>query len=278
MNYRHAYHAGGAADVFKHVVLTMLVDALQAKEKPFSVLDTHAGIGCYDLAGAEAGKTGEWRDGIGRLLGADAPEGARPYLAIVRAMNGGGEGITAYPGSPAIVRAMLRPQDRLRLVELHPEDLAALKRLYAGDGQVAIHHRDAYEALKALTPPPERRGLALIDPAFEVEDEFARMVRALAEAHRRWPSGIYALWHPIKHRAPVDRFHGDLVNTGIRRILAVELTVYAEARPDRLTGSGLAIVNPPFGLEAKLAETLPPLQALLAQDGGIVAVRWLVPE
>ncbi|HET8727211.1 MAG TPA: 23S rRNA (adenine(2030)-N(6))-methyltransferase RlmJ, partial [Alphaproteobacteria bacterium] len=166
----------------------------------------------------------------------------------------------------------------LILVELHPEDVANLRAGFRGDPQVAVHHRDAYEALKALLPLPERRGLVLIDPTFEVTDEFARMVTALSAAHRRWPSGIYALWYPIKHRPPVDRFHGDLAMTGIGRVLAVELTVYDDAPPDRLNGSGLLIINPPWRLEDRLREVLPPVQRLLSQSGGRVRIEWLAPE
>lgn len=280
MNYRHAYHAGGAADVFKHVVLTLLVETLLAKDKPFCVVDSHAGLGRYDLAGTEAQKTGEYRDGIGRVLAAG---GALPdafpaaYLRIVRGMNPGGEAV-AYPGSPWLARALMRPGDRLVLAELHPEDAAALRRLFRADPQVAVHHRDGYEALGALLPPAERRGLVLVDPAFEVTDEFARMTASLRQAHARWPGGHYALWYPIKHRAPVDRFHGDLAMTGIRRILAVEMTLYDDGPPDRLNGSGLVIVNPPWRLDERLAAVLPPLQRILAQDGGATRIEWLVPE
>lgn len=279
MNYRHAYHAGGPADVFKHVVLTRLIVALRAKDRPFCVLDTHAGIGRYDLTGVEAGKTGEFRDGVGRLLAASGlPAALDPYLRTVRAENAGAPDLAVYPGSPRLARALLRPGDRLVLVELHPEDAATLRARFRGDPQVAVHHRDGYEAVKALVPPPERRGLALLDPAFEAADEFARMVDGLGAAHRRWPGGIYALWYPIKHRAPVDRFHGDLATTGIRRMLVVELTVRADRRPDRLNGSGLVIVNPPWRFDAELAEMLPPLQRLLSWDGGGVRIDWLVPE
>lgn len=279
VNYRHAYHAGNPADVLKHVVLVLLLEALRAKEKPFCVLDTHAGIGRYDLTGIEAGKTGEFRDGIGRLLEASPSSPAlAAYLDLVRAENGAGPGLSAYPGSPRIARAMLRSGDRLVLVELHPEDEATLRGLFRGDPQVSIHRRDAYEALRALLPPPERRGLVLVDPAFEVADEFQRMVAGIRAAHRRWETGLYALWYPIKHDAPVERFHGELAMTGIRRMLVVEMTLYRDRPADRLNGSGLVIVNPPWRLEEQLREALPPLHSALAKDGGGVRIEWLVPE
>lgn len=281
MNYRHAYHAGNFADVVKHAVLVLLLRALRTKDKPFAVLDTHAGIGRYDLTGAEAQKTGEFRDGIARLLAAAAPPPlALPYLDLVRAAGGLGreDAPAVYPGSPLLARMLLRPGDRLVLVELHPEDAAALRALFRGDPQVAVHRRDGYEALKALLPPPERRGLVLIDPPFEAPDEAERLTAGLRMAAARWPGGIYAVWYPIKARAPVERFHAELTLTGLRRLLVAELTVFAADRPDRLNGCGMVLVNPPWRLDEHLRELLPGLQPILAHDGGGWRVEWLVPE
>lgn len=280
MNYRHAFHAGNAGDVVKHALLVQLVSALQAKPKPICVMDVFAGIGVYDLAEGPATRTGEYRDGIGRLIATadQAPSGAAPYLELVRTMNPDG-GLARYPGSPALVAAMLRPGDRLVAVEKHPEDAAALKAQFDGDARVQVHRRDAYEAMAALVPPPERRGLVLVDPAFEVTDEFDRMVAALGRAHRRWPTGVYALWYPIKHRPPVDAFLGELVLSGIRRILAAELTVRAPTAPDRLNGCGLAIVNPPYGFETVARDLLAGLVPILAQASGAASrVETLVGE
>jgi 23S rRNA (adenine2030-N6)-methyltransferase len=189
MNYRHAYHAGNFADVHKHAVLTLLLAHLCRKETPFHILDTHAGIGRYDLSGVEAGKTGEFEGGIARLLaGADHPLLA-DYLARVRAENEDGA-LRFYPGSPLIARASLRPDDRMTLVELHPEDAETLRALFKRDRQVTIREEDAYQALKACLPPKERRGLVLVDPPYEVKDEFQRMVKGMGEALRRWPTGV----------------------------------------------------------------------------------------
>ncbi|HSK39420.1 MAG TPA: 23S rRNA (adenine(2030)-N(6))-methyltransferase RlmJ, partial [Arenibaculum sp.] len=189
MNYRHVFHAGNFADVMKHAVVAMLVEQLKAKPAPFCVLDTHAGTGRYDLAGESALRTNEAAGGIGRIMAARGhlPDGLGPYLDAVDAMNPVGP-LRWYPGSPRIVRALMRPDDRLVLAELHPEDAAALKREFAGDRQVAVHHMDGWLALRAHLPPRERRGLVLVDPPFEAADEFAQLVAGLALAQRRWPT------------------------------------------------------------------------------------------
>jgi 23S rRNA (adenine2030-N6)-methyltransferase len=270
VNYRHAYHAGNFGDVVKHAVLTLLIERLREKPAPFAVLDTHAGIGQYDLQSEPAAKTGEWQNGIGRLLEGEPHPLLKPYLDIVRAHP--------YPGSPRIGRALLRPQDRLILCELHPKDFAALKRAFHRDAQVSVHARDGWEALPALVPPKEKRGLALIDPAFEATDEFARMLKALTAAYRRWPSGQYALWYPIKHRASVEMFLGALKATGLKKLLLLELTVHRELVAERLNGCGMILVNPPWQFDATLLELLPWLQVRLAQSGGDSRVEWLSGE
>ena len=197
MNYRHVYHAGNFADVFKHAILVRILLYLKKKDKPFRVIDTHAGVGLYDLSSAQAQKTGEWRGGIGRIMGASLPAQAaaliKPYLEIVRAANGGGP-FRHYPGSPTIVRQMLRGRDRLTAVEKHPADAFALKARFGGDFQTRIIELDGWLALGAQVPPKEHRGLVLVDPPFEEPDEFARMADGLVKAYRRWPGGTYAFW------------------------------------------------------------------------------------
>lgn len=278
MNYRHIYHAGNACDVFKHAVVAMIVERLRAKPAAFRVLDAHAGLGLYDLSSEEALKTGEAQDGIVPVFDAPAAHPAlSPYLEAVRALNPGGA-LRLYPGSPRLVRALLRPQDRLVLNELHPEDHAALKKSFAGDAQVAVHKADAYDALKAHLPPPERRGMVLIDPPFEEPDEFRRMMDGLATAYKRWPTGVFVLWYPIKDRAAVWRFHEAIEQAGIARVLLAELMVHPEDTHLRLNGSGLAIVNPPWQLDEALRDVLPALHALLPTTGGGTRVEWLVPE
>lgn len=276
MNYRHAYHAGNFADVHKHAVLTLLMAHLRKKETPFHVLDTHAGIGRYDLGGVEAGKTAEFEGGIARLLahGAGHPL-LETYLRLVRAENGEGS-LRFYPGSPCLVRALLRGDDRMTLIELHPEDAGTVRALFQRDRQVTIREEDAYRALKACLPPKERRGLVLIDPPYEVKDEFQRIVRGLGEALKRWPTGIYALWYPIKSPAEVARFTDELVNFG-KPCLTAELMLKEPADETKLNGSGMALINPPWQLDEQLGTLLPLLHEALGCQGG-TDLRWLVPS
>lgn len=276
MNYRHSYHAGNFADVFKHVVLTLLLQALRAKDNPFCYLDTHAGAGRYDLLGEAAQKTGESREGIARFReGSPAPAEMTDYLAAVRAVNEGGE-LRCYPGSPRVARHLLRAQDRMVLMELHPEEAQTLKLEFRGDPQVHIHHMDGFAGLKAFLPPPERRGVVLIDPPFERVDEFDRLVIALQAAHARWSTGIYAVWYPLKDPQEVKRFYRKLAGSGLRKLLLAEISFHAV--PGQLYGCGMVILNPPWGLDERLNRLLPELLARLRDAPGGVKVEWLVPE
>lgn len=275
MNYRHAFHAGNFCDVAKHALLLALLRGLLAKETPFRMLDTHAGIGSYDLAAPEALRTGEWRDGIGRVAAAEAPALA-DYVAQVRAA-----GYPArYPGSPDLIRALLRAEDRLVLCELHPEDHATLRARYRRDQQVAVHRRDAWEAMEALTPFPERRGLVLIDPPFEQEGEFERLAAALTRLRHRFRAGILAAWYPVKHRAPVRGFHHALQDAGVTDCLAAEILLREPTDPTRLNGCGLLVANAPFGFEPAARAILDALLARLTrgEDGEGVGLTRVTPE
>jgi 23S rRNA (adenine2030-N6)-methyltransferase len=269
MNYRHIYHAGNFADVLKHAVLARLIAYLKQKDKPFRVIDTHAGIGLYDLSSVEAQKTGEWLGGIGRLLAEPLPAAVAPlldpYIEAVRALNPDG-GLTFYPGSPKIARMLLRPEDRLSLMELHPDDHAVLASHFAGDYQTRVTHLDGWLTLNAHLPPKEKRGLLLVDPPFEIEGEYRRLVDGLAKAHRRFPGGVYCLWYPLKQGAPIADFHHALADLEIPKILCAELSVKSERDTTGLSGSGLIIVNPPFTLKAELDLLLPFLKDRLAED------------
>lgn len=286
MNYRHAYHAGNFADVVKHVVLTRLLEYLKQKDKAFRVIDTHAGIGRYDLSSTEAQKTGEWQGGIGRLVDAnlDAKAAAllAPYLEAVRALNpdGGPDGgIRKYPGSPLIARHLLRKQDRLTAIELHPDDANRLKAVFAGDFQARVIELDGWLALGAQVPPKEKRGLVLIDPPFEEAGEFGRLVDGLVKAHKRWPGGIYGLWYPIKDRKAVIAFRKALKQTGIPKLLDIEFEIRPASSEPSLDGSGMLVVNPPFTLEAELRLLLPALHRLLAVGRPADwSLRWLAGE
>ena len=273
MNYRHAFHAGNHADCLKHALLHAILSALLRKPAPLRVLDAHAGIGLYDLSSPEAQRTGEWRAGIGRLLHLDdGPLAA--WLALVRASA------PAYPGSPALAAAMLRPEDRLSLVELHEADHATLRAQFRRDARVAVHRRDAYEAARALTPFPEKRGLLLLDPPFEQEGEFDRLAATMAAVNRRARGLVQAAWYPIKGRAPVRAFHAALRAAGLRDLIACELHLREPTDAARLNGSGLAILNPPWGVEEAAAAILPALHAGLAtgEAGGGWSLERLAAE
>ncbi len=271
VNYRHIYHAGNFPDVLKHVVLVRCIEYLKLKDKPFRIIDTHAGTGLYDLSSAEAQKTGEWRGGIGRLLGADLPADAgallAPYLDAVGRFNAG-RPFGFYPGSPTIARALLRGRDRLTAIELHPEDCFALKARFAGDFQTRIIELDGWLALNAHLPPKEKRGLVLVDPPYEQAGEFDRLLDGLANACRRWPGGVYLLWYPIKERTAVEAFRAQLRASGIPRILDVTLMVRPWSVVSQLDGTGMVVVNPPYVLEQEMRVLLPILAELLGIDGG----------
>ena len=282
MNYRHAFHVGGFTDVVKHLILSRLVEYLKLKPAAFRVIDTHAGIGRYDLTSSEAKRSPEWQLGIKRLLDTGLPKQAaalaEPYLAVIRAENLSG-GLKTYPGSPVLVRKLFRPQDRLEALELHPEDANTLGKHFAGDFQARVIHLDGWLALNAHLPPKEKRGLVLVDPPFEEDDEFDRLVDGLVKAHRKFSTGIYALWYPIKEPRAVNAFVSALKATGIAKMLRTELSVSAATVPPRLVGSGMIIVNPPFTLEAELKVLLPALVAIFGEAGaGRHRIEWIRGE
>lgn len=257
MNYRHAFHAGGPADVVKHAVLTRILVHLRNKPAAFRVIDTHAGAGLYDLRGPEATRSPEWRDGIERLLAApltgEAGALLAPYLDIVRAINIG-DGIINYPGSPAIVRAMLRSQDRMVACEIEPNAAAALAHHLGRDRRFKTVAVDGWTALNAYVPPPERRGVVLIDPPFEAADEFPRLAQALEAAHRKWATGIFLVWYPTKGRQDSEVFVRRLRRSAIPKVLRLEIDFATQRQGETVGGCGLIAINPPWLLadEAKI--------------------------
>lgn len=267
LSYRHAFHAGNFADLLKHVALVALVRSLQRKEKPFFYLDTHAGIGRYNLTSAVAAKTGEWREGVGRLWSAaDAPGVVADYIGLVHRFNEGAA-LRQYPGSPAVVAALARPQGRLWLCELHPRDIETLRQTFAGERRVKVAFEDGFQAVKAQLPPRERRGLVLIDPSYEIKEDYRRVVEVIKQGYRRFATGIYALWYPVVERATIDRLWRAVAASGVARAAVFELGV----RPDGsggMTASGMIIVNPPWRFDEQMAEALPWLVERLAPEGG----------
>ena len=285
MNYQHAFHAGNFADVHKHIVLTRVLEYLRQKSAAFRVVDTHAGAGRYDLLGPQAARSGEWRDGIGRLFaaprsGAAGTESAQalvaPYLDIVAALNPS-RTLRLYPGSPLIVKALLRRQDRLIACELEPSAAASLQAVLHGDARAKALAIDGWMALFANIPPKERRGLIVIDPPYEEGVEFTRLFDTLAQAHRKWASGLYLLWYPIKAREAPDALARRLRRLSVPKILRCELSIAPPRAEGALAGSGLIIVNPPFPLERELRVILPVLTRLLAPMGAY-RLDWLSGE
>ena len=285
MNYRHAFHAGNFADVIKHIVLTRILLHLQEKPAAFRVIDTHAGSGRYDLASSEAQRSGEWKSGIARMMQARFSEKAlplvAPYLDIVRAFNGKAE-LSAYPGSPLIARALLRPQDRLTACELEPgarkELIDALRR----DEQARVVDLDGWMALTAFVPPKERRGLVLIDPPFEAKDEFERLADGFAAAFRKWPTGHYLIWYPVKSRRAADTLARAVAQAAAdgkpaASCLRLEFSVAPQQADGPLASTGLLMVNPPWTLQGELKTILPELEKPLGQ-GGAGRFRLEVPK
>lgn len=284
LSYQHDYHAGNHADVLKHSVLSLVIRTLQRKDTPLRVIDSHAGSGLYDLRSHEARKNAEFAGGIGRLLAAPGPPPeVGDYLAVVRALNGpairGAAGnqseLPLYPGSPEVARQLLRAEDHLELFELHPGALARLHRNYGRDRRVHIHDRDAFEGLPALVPPVERRGVVLVDSAYEVKEDFTGVVDLLKTCHRRWAGGVYLIWYPLIRHPLAERFIAKIRATGIPKILQAELQVETDGF-NGMRGSGLCIVNSPYALDQKLDALLPWLwQTLRNDERSAWRVEWL---
>ncbi|NEU97565.1 23S rRNA (adenine(2030)-N(6))-methyltransferase RlmJ [Bradyrhizobium uaiense] len=285
MNYRHAFHAGNFADVIKHIVLVRMLTYLQDKPAPFRVIDTHAGAGLYDLTSSEAQRGGEWLTGIARLMQARLSDEAlpliAPYLDIVRAFNPRGE-LKAYPGSPLIARALMRPQDRLTACEIEPTARKQLIDALRRDAQARVVDLDGWTALPAFVPPNERRGLVLIDPPFEAKDEFERLTRAFTEAFTKWPTGAYLLWYPVKTRRATDELARSVAAAAASsrpagKCLRLEFSVAPQEAGAGLVSTGLLIVNPPWTLANELKIILPELEKPLGQ-GGAARFRLETPK
>ena len=284
LSYRHGFHAGSFVDVHKHLTLILLLQSLLRKDSAFCYIDTHAGSAHYDLCSEFAQKTREYETGISLLWHTDQPPPSiRHYLDAVRKVNGARRGreteLRYYPGSPAIARQMLRPRDRMVLMELHNTEIALLKRKFSGRHHVQIHHRDGFEGLPGLVPPEEKRGLVLIDPAYEGTNEFDRLLETLKTAWRKWPTGIYAIWYPVQYRQPVPRFHYELRTSGIRNIFLHEFSVIPDVAVNRMSGTGMIIINPPWQFDVQIKKLLEWLVPRLDRGSGVPArCEWLVPE
>lgn len=279
LSYRHLFHAGNYADVFKHALLTRLLLALGAKEKPYCYIDTHAGTGRYDLGHEWAWKTREFETGIRKLWDRkDIPAALAPYLNAVRSENPKGR-LRYYPGSPLLALKLRRPDDRILLTELNKTDCAELETVMGGERHVAVHLLDGYEALQKFLPPQERRGLVLLDSSFDRSEEFARISKALKAAHQRWATGMYAIWYPLMAPEVMEGFMRSVKGTGIGKILRLEMRIREPAPDTPAPGCGMLVVNPPWKFDAEARSLLGWIWKALAEDGaGGVKVEWLAPE
>ncbi|WP_040976008.1 23S rRNA (adenine(2030)-N(6))-methyltransferase RlmJ [Necropsobacter massiliensis] len=280
LSYRHSFHAGNHADVLKHLVLMLIIENLQQKEKGFYYLDTHAGVGRYRLFGDEAEKTGEFAEGIGRLWERqDLPEEVARYTALIRKINYGGKALRYYAGSPLIAASLLRPQDRALLTELHPSDYPLLRNNFKQFDNVTSKRDNGFQQLKATLPPQERRGLVLIDPPYELKADYDLVVQAVIEGYKRFATGIYAIWYPVVLRQQTKRIIKGLEASGIRKILQIELALRPDSDQRGMTASGMIVINPPWTLEAQMRRILPYLSRVLVPEGtGSWSLQWITPE
>lgn len=277
LSYKHGFHAGNHADVLKHIVLFLLIEKLKQKDKPFSYIDTHSAAGIYDLTSDEANKTQEYQSGIVSLSESTIAEIPliAPYLELVKS----GLASQTYLGSPKLAQELLRSQDQLNLIELHNNEIRELKRNMRGDDRVSIHHRDGFEGLAAITPPKPARGLALIDPAYEVKDDYAQVVKAVSSSVAKWPVGIFAIWYPIlaAERDRSEWLTRKLAELPVKNLLISEMCVSEQETEFGMHGSGMAIINAPYQLDKQLEQILPSLTQTMAQDAAAYhKLEWLV--
>ncbi|UYZ84520.1 23S rRNA (adenine(2030)-N(6))-methyltransferase RlmJ [Entomomonas sp. E2T0] len=278
MNYRHAFHAGNHADVFKHVVLSRLIALLCQKETPFAYLDTHSGLGIYDLYSSEAERTGEWLEGIKLLLEqANTPELFDDYITVINQLNVDKK-LQYYPGSPMLAQKLMRPQDRIIFNEKHPEDAQLLKQNFRKDSRITIHTQDGWLLPKALLPTTEKRLLLLIDPPFEQTNELDLCVKSLTDAIARMRQAIVAIWYPIKDQKNLNKFYNQLKMSNAPKLLKAELMIKPADNNLGLNGSGMVIANPPWKLENELTTLLSYLSNVLTENAGTWSIDWLIAE
>lgn len=279
LSYRHSFHAGNHADVLKHTVQSLIISSLKEKEKPFLYLDTHAGAGRYQLSGEHAERTGEYLDGIAKVwLRDDIPTELDAYMQAVRTYNHNGQ-LRYYPGSPLIARQLLREQDKIHLTELHPSDFPLLRNEFQKDARAKVVRDDGYQQLKSQLPPLSRRGFILIDPPYELKTDYQAVVKGIQEGHKRFATGVFALWYPVVLRQQIKRLLKELEATGIRNILQIELAVLPDSDRHGMTASGMIVINPPWKLAAQMNNVLPWLHKVLVPAGtGHTLVEQIVPE
>jgi len=279
LSYRHAFHAGNFADVLKHSVLTLVLEYMTRKEKGFYYIDSHSGAGIYQLADEYAQKTGEYKDGIAKLIeNDDLPEALQPYIDLVKDLNRESDELSLYPGSPGIARQFTRRQDSAHLFELHPSDIEHLKEYSQRWNKSHVKQSDGYQGVLGLVPPPNRRGVVLIDPPYELKEDYLKAVRTIVNAYKKFATGTYILWYPVVKRELVEQMQDAFTKSEVRNLLQVEYCQQADTQEYGMTGAGLFIVNPPWQLTSQLAEILPYLKDKLGSSASQYSVKQLITE
>lgn len=279
LSYRHGFHAGNFADVLKHTVLVHMLEYMIQKDKPLRIIDTHAGAGVYKLNGPQAQKNREFDNGIGQLWTSEqAPAAISRFVELVRKVNDGKQ-LQLYPGSPLIMQTLMRSMDRLYLHELHPADFQFLRDCMRDDKRIKVEHDDGFAGLQALLPPPDRRALVLLDPSYEVKNDYQHLIKQLVQAHKRFATGTYAIWYPVVLRQRIDEMELALKKSGIKNIQLMEFGLQADNPEHGMTSSGMIVINPPWTLWGAMEEALPWLVDTLSENnGGFYRLEQLVPE
>ena len=279
LSYRHSYHAGNHADVLKHIVLTLCINSLKEKEKPFLYLDTHSGAGRYLLQSEHAEKTGEYLSGINLIWQqSETPELLNTYLSVLKRYNPF-DNLKYYLGSPLIAKQLLREQDKINLTELHPTDYPLLRQEFSKDKRARVLREDGFSQLKSKLPPESRRGIVLIDPSYEIKDDYQKIPKALLEAYKRFATGIYLIWYPVVSRTQTQKMIDEIVNLGIKKISQFEFTIKPDNNQKGMTASGMIVINPPWKLQQQMQTIMPWLKNTLdTEKTGNYFIKELVPE
>ena len=282
LSYRHAFHAGNFADVLKHSVLTLVLEYMTRKEKGFLYVDSHSGAGMYQLSDEYAQKTGEYKDGIAKLIDSDAqnddiPEPLIEYIELIKRLNLGAD-LNIYPGSPGIARQFMRRQDSSHLFELHPTDIEHLTDFCQRWRKVFVKQSDGYQGVLSLLPPPSRRGVVLIDPPYELKEDYSKAVKTIIKGYKKFATGIYILWYPVVKRELVEQMKSQFQASDVKNLLQVEFCLTEDTEEYGMTGTGLFIVNPPWQLAQQLSEILPYLKTKLGDQASNYCVNQLIAE
>ena len=280
LSYRHAFHAGNFADVLKHAILTNVLEYMTRKDKGYTYIDSHSGAGMYQLTEEYAQKTGEYKQGIAKLIdNTDVPEALVDYISLIQSFNEESEhSLNLYPGSPAIAKAFSRRQDSAHLFELHSTDIDHVNQFCERWNKSHVKQSDGYEGILSLIPPPSRRGIVLIDPPYELKEDYQKAVKTIINAYKKFTTGTYILWYPVVKRELVDQMKTNFTKSDVKNVLQVELCLTADTEEYGMTGTGLFIVNPPWLLNNQLEEILPYLKQKLGSSQTTYLLEQIIEE